>query len=541
MSEYSKFIRCIIINLLAEKEKIRGLDPKRKKQKVEDIKAKCLRKHGLNTGFPPNSDVIAHATEEEKTEIVPILRKKPIRTLSGVSVVAVMTSPEPCPHGKCSFCPGGKESNFGNVPQSYTGKEPATMRGIMYDFNPYIQTVERLKQLEKVGHPTDKVELIIMGGTFPARDVGYQESFIKGCLDAMNGEISNSLNEAKLKNESAKHRCVALTIETRPDYCGEKEINQMLNLGATRVELGIQSTYGEVLDFVKRGHDIDASINATRLLKDSGLKVSYHIIPGLPNTTFEMDKKMIETIFEDNRYKPDLIKFYPCLVIPGTEIYDLWKQGKFSPMNDEKAIELIVYGKSIMPKWIRTSRIQRDIPATVINEGVRKSNLGELVYNRLEELGIKCKCIRCREVGHVGYKKGIFPEIENIKLYRTDYDANFGKEVFLSFEDLKNDLLIGYLRLRIPSKPFRPEITDNTSIIRQVHVCGQQKELDASSIESSWQHKGYGRLLIEEAEKISKEEFGKNQILINSGIGVIEYYKKLGYKKVGPYMGKILK
>lgn len=534
-------MRCIISNLLAEKEIIKGLDPKRKKQNVEDIKAKCLRKHGLDIGFPPNSDVISHATEEEKRELVPILRKKPIRTLSGVVVVAVMTSPEPCPHGKCSFCPGGKESNFGDVPQSYTGKEPATMRGIMYNFDPYVQTSERLAQLEKVGHPTDKVELIIMGGTFPARDIEYQENFIKGCLDAMNGEISETLEEAQEKNETAKHRCVALTVETRPDYCNEKEINEMLKLGTTRVELGIQSTKNEILEFVKRGHGIEASIRATKLLKDSGLKVSYHMIPGLPKTTEEMDKEIIRTVFEDPEYKPDLIKFYPCLVIPGTEIYELWEKGEFTPMNDETAVEVVTYGKSIMPKWVRTSRIQRDIPATVINEGVKKSNLGELVYNRLDELGISCKCIRCREVGHVTYKKGIVPEPEYISLCREDYEASGGKEIFLSFEDTKNDLLIGYLRLRIPFTPFRPEITKDTAIIRQVHICGQQKELEGTSKETSWQHKGYGRLLVDEAEKIAMEEFNKNQILINSGIGVREYYKKLGYKRVGPYMGKILK
>ncbi|MBA2861547.1 tRNA uridine(34) 5-carboxymethylaminomethyl modification radical SAM/GNAT enzyme Elp3 [Methanococcus maripaludis] len=541
MSDYPEFIRCIISNLLAEKEKIKDLDPKRKKQKVEDIKARCLRKFDLNVGFPPNSDIISQASEEEKKELLPLLRKKPIRTLSGVAVVAVMTSPEPCPHGKCSFCPGGKESNFGDVPQSYTGKEPATMRGVMYNFDPYVQTSERLSQLEKVGHPTDKVELIIMGGTFPARDIEYQENFIKRCFDAMNGEVSETLEKAQEKNETAKHRCVALTLETRPDYCNEKEINEMLKLGTTRVELGIQSTNDEVLEFVKRGHGTDASIKATQLLKDSGLKVSYHLIPGLPKTTPKMDKETIKTVFENPNFKPDLIKFYPCLVIPGTEVYELWQSGEFIPMTDEQAVEVITYGKSIMPKWVRTSRIQRDIPVTVIDAGVKKSNLGELVYNNLEEKGISCKCIRCREVGHVTYKKGIKPDVESISLCREDYESSGGTDIFLSFEDTKNDLLIGYLRLRIPSNPFRKEITDKTALIRQVHVCGQQKELEGNSKELSWQHKGYGRLLIDEAEKIAKQEFKKDQLLINSGIGVREYYKKLGYKRVGPYMGKNLK
>lgn len=538
MDDYEKFIRCIINKLLKEKDKINNLDPKRKKQRVEDIKAQCLRKFDLNIGFPPNSDILKYATKEEEKELIPLLRKKPIRTLSGVAVVAVMTSPEKCPHGKCLFCPGGKESVFGDVPQSYTGKEPATMRGLMYNFDPYVQTKARLEQLEKVGHLTDKIELIIMGGTFPARDISYQDSFIKGCLDAMNGEISETLEEAQKINETGKHRCVALTVETRPDNCKENEINQMLKLGTTRVELGVQSIYNEVLEFVKRGHSVEDTAKVTQLLKDSGLKVSYHLIPGLPNTTEEMDKKMFYEIFNNPDFKPDLIKIYPCLVIEGTEMYELWKKGEYKPINDEEAIDLITYAKSIMPKWVRTSRIQRDIPATVIDEGVKKSNLGELVYKNLEKKGIKCKCIRCREVGHVAYKKGVFPDIENIKLCREDYEANGGTDIFLSYEDVKNDILIGYLRLRIPYKPFRKEIDDKTALVRQVHVCGQQQQIKGTTKELTWQHKGYGRLLLSEAERIARDEFDKNRILINSGIGVREYYRRLGYTKIGPYMGK---
>ena len=538
---YKKFIRCIIDKLLLNKDKLNSLPPKRKKQKVEDIKAQCLRKFDLNIGFPPNSEIIKYATEDEKKEIIPLLRKKPIRTLSGVAVVAVMTSPDKCPHGKCFFCPGGAESTFGDVPQSYTGKEPATMRGLMYGFDPYIQTKERIEQLEKVGHPTDKIELIIMGGTFPARPIEYQDSFIKGCLDAMNGTISETLEEAQKINETAKHRCVAITIETRPDYCKEKEINQMLKLGATRVELGVQTIYNDILEYIKRGHTVEDTIKATQLLKDSGLKVSYHIMPGLPKSSKELDKKVFYEVFNNPDFKPDLIKIYPCLVIEGTELYEIWEKGEFKPINDDEAIELITYAKSIMPKWVRTSRIQRDIPATVIEEGVKKSNLGELVYKNLDKKGIKCKCIRCREVGHVMYKKGIIPDVENIKLCREDYIASGGTEIFLSYEDVKNDILIGYLRLRIPYKPFRPEIDDKTALVRQLHVCGQEQKLtEKEGKETAWQHKGYGKLLLKEAERIAKDEFDKNKLLITSGIGAREYYRKLGYERVGAYMGKML-
>ncbi len=541
---YKDFIRCIINHLLKMKDKINNLPPKKKKQKIEDIKASCIRKYNLNIGFPPNSEIIKYMDENEKKILTPLLRKKPVRTLSGVSVVAVMTSPEKCPHGKCIFCPGGKDSNFGDVPQSYTGKEPATMRGLMYNFDPYIQTVERIKQFEKVGHPTDKVELIIMGGTFPSRDISYQDNFIKGCLDGLNEKISNSLEESQKLNEVSKHRCVALTIETRPDYCGKKEINQMLKLGTTRVELGVQTIYNNILEYINRGHTVEDTIRATQLLKDSGLKVSYHIMPGLPGSDEDIDKKVFYEIFNNPDFKPDLIKIYPCLVIEGTELYDLYKEGKFKPITDEEAIERIIYAKSIMPKWVRTSRIQRDIPATVIEEGVRKSNLGELVYKELEKRGIKCKCIRCREVGHVVYKKGIQPNIDNIKLCKEVYSASGGTEIFLSYEDVKNDILIGYLRLRIPYKPFRPEIDDKTALIRQLHVCGQEapiKENGESLKLSTWQHRGYGKMLLKEAERISLEEYDKDKILINSGIGVREYYRKLGYKRIGPYMGKSLK
>jgi len=540
---YRDFIRCIIKSLLDKKEILKNLPPKKRKEKIEEIKRECIRRFQLEIGFPPNSEIIRYATEEERKELIPILRKKPVRTISGVAVVAVMTSPEKCPHGKCIFCPGGINSVFGDVPQSYTGREPATMRGLMYNFDPYIQTRERIRQLEKIGHPTDKVELIVMGGTFPARDVEYQDNFIKGCLDALNERPSRTLEEAQRINETAKHRCVALTLETRPDYCGEREINQMLKLGTTRVELGVQTIYNDILEFIERGHTVEDTIRATQLLKDSGLKVSYHIMPGLPGSSIEMDKKVFKEIFSNPDFRPDLVKIYPCLVIEGTKLYKLWKEGKFKPIREEEAVEIITYAKSIMPKWVRTSRIQRDIPANVIVDGVKKSNLGELVYKNLERLGIRCRCIRCREVGHVIYKRGIYPDPENIKLCREDYSASGGHEIFLSFEDVKKDILIGYLRLRIPYKPFRPEIDDKTALVRQLHVCGQEQGLFRGSYkeeEMLWQHRGYGRALLREAERIAREEFQMRKILVTSGIGVREYYRKLGYRRMGPYMGKEL-
>nr|WP_026152893.1 tRNA uridine(34) 5-carboxymethylaminomethyl modification radical SAM/GNAT enzyme Elp3 [Methanocaldococcus villosus] len=536
MTMREKMIRTLINKLLEAYKRGEKLD----KKKIERIKRECLREfRGLS--FPSTSEILEYANEEEKRILIPLLRKKPVRSISGVSVVAVMTSPSKCPHGKCIFCPGGVNSCFGDVPQSYTGKEPATMRGLMFNFDPYLQTKARLEQFKKIGHPIDKIELIIMGGTFPARNIEYQDWFIKRCLDALNEKESKSLEEAQKINETAKHRCVALCVETRPDYCKEKDINQMLKLGTTRVEIGVQTIYNEILEFCKRGHTVEDSIKATQLLKDSGLKVSYHIMPGLPGSDIDKDKEMFKEIFENPDFRPDMVKIYPCLVIEGTELYELWKKGEYKPYREEEAIEVIAYAKSIMPKWVRTSRIQRDIPATVIVDGVKKSNLGELVYKYLEEKNIKCRCIRCREVGHVMYKRGIIPDLKHVKLCREEYEASNGVEIFLSFEDVKNDILIAFLRLREPYKPFRKEIDEKTMLVRQLHVCGPEKPLKGEFEELSLQHMGFGRKLLMEAERVAEEEFDKNKILVTSGIGVREYYRKLGYKRIGPYMGKVIK
>ncbi len=419
-----------------------------------------------------------------------------------------------------------------------------------------------MKQLHEIGHPIDKVELIVMGGTITAQPLEYQESFVKGCLQAMNHFPQNlekirkrgnekfiaifkrkradaSLEKIQKTNEKAKVRCISINFEPRPDYAKKEQINQMLNFGVTRIEMGVQLPFDEVYKEVNRGHTVKDVVEATQQLKDSGLKVGYHLMPGILGKNFQLDMQGFKLIFQDERFKPDMIKIYPCLILEGTEYYWRWKKDNFIPLETQDAVKEIIELKKLMPPWVRTMRIQRDIPAPLIQAGVKASNLGQLVYRELKNKKITCQCIRCREAG-LKAREGVQPETKNIKLIRRDYKASAGQEIFLSFEDTKKDILIGFLRLRIPAKPFRPEISSATSLVRELHVYGPMVEIGENPKEE-WQHRGYGRELLGEAEKISQEDFDQQEILITSGIGVREYYKKFSYQRKGPYMGKKLK
>ncbi|MBN2251944.1 MAG: tRNA uridine(34) 5-carboxymethylaminomethyl modification radical SAM/GNAT enzyme Elp3 [Candidatus Altiarchaeota archaeon] len=519
-------------------------------------KRKVSEELSLNR-FIRSSDILKHAKPDERDALLKILQKKPSKTVSGVVVVAAMTQPSPCPHGKCRYCPGGPDIN---VPQSYTGKEPATRRAIRYFFDPFLQVTFRLAQLRDIGHPTDKVELIVMGGTLTAQDIDYQDWFVKECLRAMNEfETNHSLigelgeagfmkrfkGESKIfryredvqeANESSSVRCVGLTFEPRPDWARKPQIDWMLELGVTRVETGVQAPFDFVYGRVDRGHTVEDVAAATKEMKDSGLKVAYHMMPGILGYRPKLDLHGFRKIFTDSRFMPDMVKIYPCLVIKGTVYYDLWKNGIYEPMNTEEAVDLIVKATQMMPPWVRTMRIMRDIPSNLVEAGIKESNLGQLVDREMEKRGAVCSCIRCREVGHKA-GKGIKPEEKDIKLVRRDYEANGGREIFLSFEDAERDVLIGFLRLRIPFRPFRPEIDDNTALVRELHVYGPMVEIGEKALEN-WQHRGYGKELLEEAERIAAEEFDKKRTLVTSGIGARNYYRKLGYDRCGAYMGK---
>lgn len=469
--------------------------------------------------------------------------KRPTRMLSGITVVAVMTKPYPCPHGKCIYCPGGPE--FG-TPQSYVGSEPALMRGIQTNFDPYEQVYMRLKQYEALGHIPSKVEVIIMGGTFTAMPVDYQVSFVASVFEAFNRYPDPKptsippLSEVHLRNESARIRVVGLTIETRPDWAKEKQIDLMLYLGATKVELGVQSIYNDVLNAVSRGHSVEDVIEATRLLKDAGYKVAYHIMPGLPGSNTDRDIAMIREIFDNPDYRPDMLKIYPVVVVEGTKLYELWRLGVYKPLTDEDAIDLISEFYKYIPKWVRVMRIQRDIPAPLIVAGPRKSNLRELIEKRVVEKGVKINEIRYREVGRqLAYR---CRKPDKISIAREYYEASMGMEIFLAVEDVENNIIIGLLRLRIPSeKAHRREINSRTALVRELHIYGPQIPIGNHSSDS-WQHRGWGAKLLRVAEEIARYEFNCNTMYVLSGVGAREYYRKLGYRRLGeaPYMVKRL-
>lgn len=464
------------------------------------------------------------------------------RVASGVAVVAVMAKPYPCPHGRCIYCPGG-----GELPQSYVEVSPVVVRAEKVGYDPYKQVWMRLKQIEGMGYKPSKVELIIMGGTFTATPLEYQEWFVKSCFDAMNAypngsedirsRRSFSLEEAHLKNENAQARCVALTIETRPDWAKEKHIDNMLRLGATRVEIGVQSIYEDVLKIIERGHTIEDVIEATRLLKDAGFKVCYHLMPGLPGSDYNRDLEMFKRVFSERNFMPDMLKIYPTLVVEGTKLYEMWLRGEYKPLDEEEAIELLIEAYQYMPRWVRIQHVQRDIPASYIKAGVRRRNLRQIVEIEIERRGLKNPDIRYREVGRAA-SRGIKPNYDAVKILRTDYEANEGMEIFLSAEDVENDVLIGVLRLRIPSeKAHRWEVDSSTAIIREIHVYGLQVPVGEEP-RGEAQHRGFGKTLLREAERIASEEFDKRKILVISGVGARQYFRKLGYRRPSdsPYM-----
>ncbi|NOR85235.1 tRNA uridine(34) 5-carboxymethylaminomethyl modification radical SAM/GNAT enzyme Elp3 [archaeon] len=494
---------------------------------LDNIKRKIAKKYSI-ADLIPNSSILEHAKSSERDRLK-ILIKKPVRTISGVVIVAVMSKPGICP-GKCIYCPQGE-----NVPKSYTGLEPAARRGAMFEYDPYNQVMDRIKQLTAIGHATEKIELIIMGGTFLSYATDYKVNFVKRLFDALNGVDSDTLENAKKLNETAEHRCVGLTIETRPDFCREKEIDEMLLFGATRVELGVQSLSDEVFKKVNRGHTVADVALSTKLLKDSGFKIVYHMMPGLMQKKQE-DIKMFETLFSDERFCPDMLKIYPTLVIKGTKLYDMWKNGEYSPLDTKSAADIIAHAKKKIPSYVRVMRVQRDIPKEKIDCGVENSNLREYVVRRADVLGIKCRCIRCREAGHKmlhGDKSG-----GNKSMCVLEYDASGSKEYFISYEDKKNDILYGYVRLRIVNDSFRSEFSGKMAVVRELKVVGTSLALGDDKI-GAYQHKGLGVKLMARAQEIAKEN-GVKKILVISAVGTKEYYRKLGYKDVGVYVGKEL-
>ena len=514
-------------------------NPQTPRQKITNIKGKIGKKHKLDKVIK-NATILNFATPKEKKIITQILKRRTTRTISGVSVIAIMTKPLPCP-GTCIYCPGQDSQPNQKVAQSYTGQEPAAMRSIHNNYDPFRQVQSRIQDLEAIGHAVDKIELIIMGGTFLSTNLNYQKQFIKGAYEGIINRSTETLDQAKRLAEKSKRRLIGLTIETRPDYCKEEQVDTMLDFGATRVEIGVQTVFNEIYELVNRGHTIKDTTEAIRIAKDGGLKVNAHIMPNLPGSDYSNDIETFNILFSNPDFRPDMLKIYPCLVIKGTELYNWWKNGKYTPYSDEKLIDLLANIKKKLPPYVRIQRIMRDIPAHLIEAGCKKSNLRQLVQERLLELNYKCNCIRCREYG---ISKGEGALDDNVLLTRFDYEASQGKEIFLSYEHKVENYLVGYLRLRKPSKfAHRPELNDGkTMIVREIKVVGElvPKDLKPNRY-AQIQHRGYGKLLMQNAEKISSQEFNAEKVAVISGIGARDWFFNLGYKLDGPYVSKTLK
>ncbi|MDD5341105.1 MAG: tRNA uridine(34) 5-carboxymethylaminomethyl modification radical SAM/GNAT enzyme Elp3 [Patescibacteria group bacterium] len=459
-----------------------------------------------------------------------LLKKREIRTLSGVAVVAILTKPYKCP-GECVFCPNEKK-----MPKSYLSNEPAVMRAILCRFDPFKQVQMRLRALAMTGHDTDKCELIIMGGTWTYLPHKYQTWFIKRCFEAFNQRTAKNLASAQKLNETAKFRVIGITLETRPDYISIPEIKRMRELGATRVELGVQTIDDKILKLTKRGHLTKEIIEATKLLKDAGFKISYHMMPNLPTSTPAKDFKMFNQLFRDQNYQPDMLKIYPCVVTDTAKIYKWYKAGKFKPYSDKQLLNLLVKIKKIIPPYVRLSRIIRDIPSESIVAGNKISNLRQLINERFQKTGEFCQCIRCREARNKEFR------IKNIEYRIKKYKASEGLEYFLSCESKDKKTLFAFLRLRLPKNVDEklsdalPELKD-VALIREVHTYGELIPLKSKG--HAVQHAGLGRQLIAAAEKIAKKA-GFKKIAVISGIGVRQYYKKLGYRRQNTYMMKSL-
>ncbi len=465
-------------------------------------------------------DLIKNGKIRTNPALKNLLKTRKVRSLSGIISITVITKPYPCP-GKCLYCPDELE-----MPKSYLANEPACMRAVLTKFDPYRQVDARLKSLELTGHSTDKIELIVLGGTWSAYPKNYQTWFIRRCFDACNSKNAKNLKEAQKLNEKAKNRIIGLTLETRPDYVTPKEIKRMRWLGCTRIELGAQSIYNDILKYNKRNHNVAATIKATELLKNAGMKVTYHMMLNLPKSNIKKDEKMFEELFSNPDFQPDQLKIYPCAVLKTSPLYKLWKQGKYKPYSEKQLINSLIKIKQKIPPYVRIIRIMRDIPSQSIIAGNKTSNLRQIIADLMKKENKKCRCIRCREPHEKIAKK--------LKLFRQDYSASNGKEIFLSYEDPQRKNIYAFLRLRICSNWTLP-VLKNSALIRELHTYGKVVPIKAKSKKAA-QHKGLGKKLMTEAEKIVRNR----SIAVISGIGVREYYRKLKYKLKDEYMIKKL-
>ena len=565
-------------------------------EELNEIKRRILRAEKSHESLPSASELLkAYHELIKKNKIKPnknlekLLIKRSVRTISGVSIITVLTKPYPCP-GKCIYCPSDER-----MPKSYLADEPAAGRALQLKFDPFEQVRRRIETLKENGHPTDKIELIVKGGTWNAYPLSYQYWFILRCFEAGNSnchseqseeslyagnyykmalrdpsaapqddssinldKVQVKLKKAQKKNEAAKHRIIGLTLETRPDFINPTTIWQMREQGCTRIELGVQTTNDKTLQLVKRGHTTLETKKATQLLKNYGFKVDYHLMPQLPCATPKEDLKMMLTIFSDPSYRPDMIKIYPCTVIKNSELYTWLKEGKYKTYSNRKLIDMLKSFKKEVPYYVRISRLIRDIPSPHIEAGNKMTNLRQVIQKEMQEEGLKCKCLRCREVGHSQSKVQSLKS--KVQLFVEEYEASGGKEYFLSFEDSDRNVVFAFCRLRIchceetadeavtkqsnrsvASKKIAslPSVARNDSYdayIRELHTYGRLVEIGKKNSAAS-QHKGLGKKLMAEAIKICKKN-KINKLAVIAGVGVRDYYRKIGFKLEKTYMVK---
>ena len=528
------------------------------KARFDDARRKVCGK--LKTTQPSNRDLLQayqnlvkkkRVTRDETLER--FMRKADIRTLSGVAVVTSLCKPYNCP-GNCVYCPAEAK-----MPKSYLSSEPAAARALGLAFDPYEQMQKRIEMLRRSGHPTDKIEYIIKGGTWNAYPLKYQYWFILESFRACNNltrrkktvktrfiasqpldHLKHALEiEQNYNDKIAKHKIIGLTLETRPDAINPTTIYHMRRQGCTRIELGLQAPDDKILKLVDRGHTVQQFRDAMTLLRSAGFKVDLHFMPDLPGTTAKHDVEMYKSLFTDPGFKPDMIKIYPCTVIKSAPLYKWYKQGKYKPYKEKELFDALIKMKTATPRYCRISRLIRDIPTNDITAGNSITNLREYLSVEMKKQNLKCKCLRCREVGH---NKDFVFKNSDVKLFIDEYDTTGGKEYFLSYENKKRSVVLAFLRLRLPeqndnSKIFnlQPEIKDS-AFIRELHTYGQLLDLGTKK-KSASQHKGMGKKLVLEAEGITKKNKYK-KIAVISGVGVRGYYRKLGYKKNGTYMLK---
>ncbi len=511
---------CLKIDGMLIEELVRRDAEKITPENLEEYRRAWAKKLGK---MPRNSEIWPFIDDEDIKEMY---KTRSVRTESGVAPFAVMTKAFYCP-GECVYCPLEK-----GMPKSYLSDEPAAQRAKKLNFDSRLQVEMRIKQLQDTGHVTDKIDLIVIGGTFSAYPDDYKLEFFKGMFDGVNGFVADSLEEAQKFNETGQRRIVGISVETRPDWVTEEEIVLWRKMGVTKVQLGVQAFDEQILQKINRGHSLDAVAEATRMCRNAGIKICYHFKPNLPGSTPEKDMEMAKVMFNDPRFQPDYLKVYPAMVIPDTELYNMWKRGEYESYGEEDLKMVLKEVKKLTPRWCRIDRLVRDISKQWVSSGTLRTNMRQQLQAELTKEGIKCQCIRCREV-----RAGVYDAKVELKI--DERKVLGGREFFLSYENDEN--LFSMLRLRLPNKNERflfPELK-KAAIIREVHTYGQVKDLQGDSLKEESQHRGLGKRLMAKAEEIAKEN-GYRRMAVISAVGTREYYSKLGYRLEGEYMVKDL-